>query len=64
VHVPVKKPAPYQVRVVLRDATHGTVGSASQFTEVPDIANGRLALSGIVIRSEVPQATAHQPRSY
>jgi VWFA-related protein len=58
VHVPVKKPGAYQVRVVLRDAGSELLGSASQFIEVPDIEKGRLALSGIVLRSEQPQAPA------
>ena len=35
-----------------------TVGSASQFIDVPDIDKGRLALSGIVLRAELPQAKA------
>jgi hypothetical protein len=56
IHVPVKKPGAYQVRVVLRDAATEVLGSASQFIEVPDINKGRLALSGIVLRAEVPQA--------
>jgi hypothetical protein len=55
VHVPVKKPGAYQVRVVLRDAGSELLGSASQFIEIPDIDKGRLALSGIVLRNEQPQ---------
>ena len=58
VHVPVKKPGAYQVRVVLRDAGSELLGSASQFIEVPDIDKGRLALSGIVLRSEAGQRRA------
>ena len=58
VHVPVKKPGAYQVRVVLRDAGSELLGSASQFIEVPDIEKGHLALSGIVLRNEQPQAAA------
>jgi VWFA-related protein len=58
VHVPVKKPGAYQVRVVLRDAGSELLGSASQFIEIPDIDKGRLALSGIVLRNEQPQAAA------
>ncbi len=56
VHVPVKKPGAYQMRVVLRDAGSEQVGSASQFIDVPDIDKGHLALSGIVLRAEVPEA--------
>ncbi len=58
VHVAIKKPGAYQMRVVLRDATSELVGSASQFIDVPDIGKGKLALSGIVLRSEVKQAAA------
>jgi hypothetical protein len=57
VHVPIKKPGAYQVRVVLRDAGSELLGSASQFLEIPDIGKGRLALSGIVLRSEQPRDT-------
>jgi VWFA-related protein len=56
VHVAVKKPGAYQMRVVLRDATSEKIGSASQFIDVPDINKGRLALSGIVLRADLPQA--------
>jgi len=56
IHHPVKKPGAYQMRVVLRDAGSEEVGSASQFIEVPDLDKGRLALSGIVLKAEVPQA--------
>jgi hypothetical protein len=52
IRVPVKKPGAYQMRVVLRDSTSEKVGSATQFIEVPDIAKGRLALSGIVLSAE------------
>ena len=57
-HVPVKKPGAYQMRVVLRDTSNGQVGTASQFIEVPDVSKGRLALSGIVLRADNPQVKA------
>ena len=57
VHLPVKKPGAYQVRVVLRDAGSELLGSASQFIQIPDIAKGRLALSGIVLHGDQPQST-------
>jgi VWFA-related protein len=50
-HVPVKKPGAYQLRVVVRDAATEKIGSASQFIEVPDLKKGRLTLSGIVLSS-------------
>ena len=49
VNVPVKKPGPYQLRVAVRDAATERVGTASQFIEVPDLAEQRLTLSGLVI---------------
>jgi hypothetical protein len=52
IHVPVKKPGAYQMRVVLRDATSEQVGSATQFIEVPDVSKGRLTLSGIVLSAD------------
>lgn len=42
----VKKPGAYQLRVALRDVASGRIGSAWQFVEVPDMSQGRLALSG------------------
>ena len=57
--IPVKKPGPYQFRIVLRDAASQRIGSAVQFIEVPDIKSGRLALSGIVMATRpAPQTTA------
>jgi len=48
---PVKQPGAYQVRVAVRDATSGKLGSANQFLSVPDIRKGRLTLSTLVIES-------------
>jgi hypothetical protein len=45
----VKKVGAYQLRVAMRDARSGRVGSANQFIEVPDFNKGRLILSGIVV---------------
>jgi hypothetical protein len=50
----VKKPGAYHLRVAVRDAGSGRVGSASQFIEVPDVNKGRLALSGIVLNQFRP----------
>jgi hypothetical protein len=50
--VPAKKPGGYQLRVAVRDAASERTGSASQYVEVPDVKKGRLALSGIVIKSD------------
>ena len=55
--VPVKKAGAYQMRAAVRDTSSGRIGSATQFTEIPDIKNGRLALSGIVLAAEQLGAT-------
>jgi VWFA-related protein len=49
-HVPVAKPGPYLVRAALRDPASGGSGSAQQFVEVPNLAGGHLAMSGILLR--------------
>jgi len=48
-NVKLAKPGAYQMRVAVRDAVSGKIGSASQFVEVPDFQKGRLALSGIIM---------------
>lgn len=48
--VPVKKPGPYQFRVVVRDVATGHMGSASEVVAVPDLKAGRLAVSSILVR--------------
>jgi VWFA-related protein len=45
-------PITYQFRVAIRDPDSGFIGSASQLIEVPDIAKGRFALSGILLEGE------------
>jgi VWFA-related protein len=49
---PLQRPGPYQFRVALRDEASGQLGSASQFVTAPDLANGRLALSSILLRAK------------
>jgi VWFA-related protein len=56
--VPVKKPGAYQLRTALRDTATERLGSAAQFIEVPDVANARLALSGIAVIGTDPLAKA------
>ena len=48
--VPVKKPGPYETRVVVRDVATGHMGSASEVVAVPDLEAGRLAVSSILVR--------------
>ena len=50
--IPIARPGPYQARFAVRDRASGKVGSAGEFFELPDIADGAFALSGIVLRSE------------
>jgi VWFA-related protein len=56
--VPLKKPGAYQLRVAVRDSATEKVGSASQFVEVPDLKNKRLALSSILLTSSPPETAA------
>ncbi|HEV2707074.1 MAG TPA: VWA domain-containing protein [Pyrinomonadaceae bacterium] len=49
VNVPAARPGAYQLRLAVRDAATERVGSASQFVEVPNLSDKRLALSGIVL---------------
>ena len=46
--VPAKNPGLYEVRVAIRDPATGKVGSAREFVEVPDLAHGGLAVSGVL----------------
>jgi VWFA-related protein len=59
--VPVKKAGGYQLRVALRDTASGRLGSAYQFVEVPDLANERLALSGILMTNAVSEGAGAVP---
>ena len=49
INLPVRKPGAFQLRIAVRDAGSGRVGSANQFIEVPDLKKGRLTLSGIYL---------------
>ena len=52
IDLPLKRPGGYQLRAALRDSATGRVGSAGQFVEVPDLKDGRLALSGLIVSGE------------
>jgi len=60
---PVAKPGPYLVRAALRDPASEAAGSAQQYLEIPDIASGHLALSGIVFQDAASRDTAGLPQS-
>jgi VWFA-related protein len=47
--IPVKKPGDYYVRVGIKDLTSGKVGSAYEFICIPDLSNGRLAISNMFV---------------
>jgi VWFA-related protein len=49
VDLPLKRPGGYQLRAAVRDSATGHVGSAGQFVEIPDLKDGRLALSGVIV---------------
>jgi VWFA-related protein len=49
INLPVKRPGAFQLRIAVRDAGSGHVGSANQYIEVPDIKRERLTLSGIYL---------------
>jgi VWFA-related protein len=59
--VPIKKAGSYQMRVVLRDSASQQLGSATQFVEVPDVAKGKFALSGILMAAEPQPQTPQTP---
>jgi hypothetical protein len=58
--VPVKDPGALQFRIAVRDKTSGHLGTAGQVVEVPDLRKDRLALSGIVLTTDM-DATEKRP---
>lgn len=59
--VPSKLRGAYQFRVAVRDAISSRIGAAGQFVEIPNLKDGRLALSGIVAKldqRDTPDRTA------
>ena len=52
----IKLPGPgaWQIRAVVADGTSDRIGSAAQFVEVPNVKQGSLAMSGLVLRGETP----------
>jgi len=56
VTVPVARPGAYQLRIAVRDAATGRIGSASQYIEVPKVGKDRLALSSLVISGDKQRA--------
>lgn len=56
-NVSLVKPGAYQMRVAVRDAGSGKIGSASQFVEVPDFRRRHIALSGIIMNGSQAENT-------
>ena len=54
--LPLRRPGAFQLRTAVRDEATGRTGSAGEYLEIPDVAKGELAVSGLVIRSS--RATA------
>src|SRR5215831_2019298 len=48
---PLAVKGPFQIRLAVRDDQTSNIGSAGQFVELPNLSNGRLAISGIVARA-------------
>jgi VWFA-related protein len=57
-NVPAKDPGAYQMRLVVRDTRNGHVGSSTQFIEIPNIRDGKLALSGILLAADKSKSRA------
>ena len=49
INLPIKTPGAFQLRIAVRDANSGRVGSANQYIEVPNLKKGRLTVSGIFL---------------
>jgi VWFA-related protein len=60
-NVPISKPGAYLLRIAVRDAASGRVGSASQFIEVPDVNKDRLTLSSLVIAGNNQEGGGGKP---
>lgn len=50
--LPMKQTGTFQLRVALRDPASQRIGASGQFIHVPNLSNGELALSGIMLQAE------------
>ena len=55
--LPAKRPGSYYVRAAVKDLASGTIGSAYQFLEIPDLKKDGLSLSSIFIVNRDEDAT-------
>lgn len=53
---PLKETGPFQLRAVVSDPTGEKLGSATQFIEIPNLKDGHLALSGIMLMAASSEA--------
>jgi VWFA-related protein len=56
-------PGRYRVVLAAREADRGTIGKATQWAEVPDLADGRLALSSLFLKKQEGAAAGSQQAS-
>ena len=56
---PIKQAGAFQFRVALRDQSSSRIGSAGQFLQIPNLANGQMSLSGLVLLKDVPDKPAN-----
>lgn len=56
-------PGYYQVRLVVREAATGNLGTVSRYFEVPDLSNKALTMSSLVLYEANPQDAKAQPLS-
>ena len=53
--LPIKQAGAFQLRLALRDAASQRIGASGQFIQVPNLSNGGLALSGILLQADVAE---------
>lgn len=54
-HFTVIKPGLYQVRVAAVDSKQGTIGSAYQWIEIPDVQTKKLSMSSLIVGEHKPE---------
>jgi VWFA-related protein len=59
-NTPIKQSGAFQFRIALMDQNSSRIGSAGEFVQIPNIDNGRLALSGLVLFEEAKTASQDQ----
>ena len=47
--VPIEKPGGYQIRVAIQDDLRKTIGTSTQFVDVPRAGKGHIAVSGLAV---------------